>query len=162
PVPKNAPRTPVNREALPGRKPLPPNSVLQGEAKIVDSDKLRIEDVDMRLFGIVAPQLSASFGPQARQVLDNLITGQTVSCTIRDRDQTGRYLATCRNGSSTDLALELVRRGLAVTARGSLASTDLAPTYIAAEQSAQAQKLGLWSVNIPAAASLIVPKVETP
>ncbi|HEU0117719.1 MAG TPA: thermonuclease family protein [Alphaproteobacteria bacterium] len=169
PTPKSAPRTPVNRQSLPGGKPaLPPGSTAEGQATIVDAEKLQVNNIDLRLFGVVPPQLSASFGPQARGLLDNLTTGQNVTCQIRDRDQGGRYLATCRNGAGSDLALELLRRGLAVSARGSLASTDLATSYLAAEQAAQTQKLGLWSTLTPQAATLTVqppkelPKPETP
>ncbi len=165
PVPKNSPRTPVHRQALPDRKPLiPPSSTVQGQAVIIDSEKLRIGDIDIRLFGVVPPQLSASYGPQARALLDSLVAGQTISCLIRDRDQSGRFLATCRTPNNTDLAYELLRRGLAVTARGSLASTDLATPYLAVEQAAQAQKAGLWSGIVPAPVPVVVApvKVEAP
>ena len=162
PTPHKSPRTPVNRQALPDHKPaVPPSSTIQGQATIIDTEKLRVADVDLRLFGVVPPQLSASFGPQARAALDTLVSGQMFSCLIRDRDQAGRYLATCHTPNNTDLAVELLRRGLAVTARGSLASTDLLGSYIAAEQAAQSQKIGLWSVVTPAAASVAAtPKSE--
>lgn len=151
PAPRNAPRTPVNRQSLADRKAaIAPSSTVQGDVTVIDSEKLRIGDLDIRLFGVVPPQLSASYGPQARATLDKLVTGQPISCLIRDRDQAGRFLATCRTASNTDLAIELLRRGLAVTARGSLAATDLAPPYMAAEQAAQSQKIGLWSGVTPA------------
>jgi endonuclease YncB( thermonuclease family) len=151
PPPRKSPRAPVNREALADRKPAVPTSrEIQGQAVIVDGEKLRIGDLDLRLFGVVPPQLSASFGPQARTALDELTAGQTVTCLIRDRDREGRFLATCRNAANADLALELLRRGLAVTARGSVADTDLAASYTATERAAQSQKAGLWSVTFPA------------
>jgi len=150
PVPRRSPRTPVNREALADRKPMvAPSSTVQGLATVIDSEKIRIGEIDVRLFGIVPPQLSASFGPQARAALDKLVTSQPISCTIRDRDQAGRFLATCHGTNNNDLAIELLRRGLAVTARGSLSSTDLAQPYMAAEQAAESQKLGLWSGVTP-------------
>ncbi|MFY9288611.1 MAG: thermonuclease family protein [Alphaproteobacteria bacterium] len=164
PAPRKMPRTPVNRQSLPGSKPaLPPSSVVQGQASVIDSERLRINDVDMRLFGVVPPQLSATHGPQAREALDQMVAGKTVSCTVRDRDQGGRYLATCRAGNN-DIAYELLRRGLAVTARGSLSNSDLAISYLAAEQAAQAQKSGIWSGAVPSAVtvSAVPPKVEAP
>jgi endonuclease YncB( thermonuclease family) len=160
PPPKASPRIPVNQETLPEHKPSPSSRTVEGQATIIDAEKLRVADVDLRLFGIVPPQLSASFGPQARATLDNLVTGQSVSCMIHDRDHDGRFLATCRTGNS-DLALELVKRGLAITARGSLGSTDLAQPYLAAEQAAQSQKLGLWSTNVPPAASISAVPAKT-
>ena len=164
PAPNKSPRTPVNQQVLADHKQvLPPSSTVQGQAVILDSEKIRIGDVDMRLFGVVPPQLSASFGPQARAMLDTLVAGQAVSCFIRDRDQAGRFLASCHTPSNTDLALELLRHGLAVTARGSLATTDLAATYLAAEQAAETHKLGLWSVPsaAPATISDFLSKMES-
>lgn len=156
PAPHRSPRTPVNRQVLSSPKPsLVPESTVQGQATVIDAEKLRIGDIDIRLFGIVPPQLSASFGPQARAALDKLVTGQPISCIVRDRDQAGRYLATCRTANNTDIAMELLRRGFAVTARGSLASTELMLPYMSAEQSAQSQKQGLWSGVVPPAPVVI-------
>ncbi len=162
PPPHKSPRAPVSQQSLPDSQPaVPPTHEITGQAQIIDGERLHVGDLDLRLFGVVPPQLSASFGPQARTVLDNLTAGQTVSCHIRDRDHDGRFLATCHNGSNVDLALELLRRGLAVAARGSLQPTDLAMPYEAAEQAAQAQKLGLWSATIPPAASIPVQAAAT-
>lgn len=154
PPPRKMPRTPVQRQTITSgssKTTAPPRHV-EGPATIIDGDRLRVGGFDLRLFGIVPPQLSASFGPQARAAVDGLAAGKPVSCAIRDRDRDGRLLATCRNTSDADLALELLRRGLAVAARGSLASADFAQSYLAAERNAQAQKIGLWSVTTSAPA----------
>lgn len=148
PSPRTAPHTSVNRETLMERRAAPPHDV-EGQALILDGEKLRIEGVDLRLFGVVPPQLSASFGPQARAALDGLIGGgQTIACHVRDRDHDGRLLATCRSASGADPAFELLRRGLAVAARGSIAETELAAPYVNAEIAAQNEKLGLWSLAV--------------
>lgn len=160
PTPKRSPRVPVSKQALPDHKVLQSRDV-RGAAVIIDGEKLRIGDIDLRLFGVVPPQLSASYGPQARAVLDKLTDGQAVDCMVRDRDHDGRFLATCRVGA-TDLALELLRHGLAVTARGSLQPTELAGPYLAAEQAAQTQKLGLWSVSMPQGVAVPVPAATAP
>ncbi len=63
------------------------------------------------------------------------------------------------------MALELLRRGLAVTARGSIAGTDVAGAYMTAEQAAQNQKIGLWSVTLPQPAKVseaITPPAPAP
>jgi len=154
PAPHRSPRTPVNKESLAEHWQAAPTSrEVQGQVTILDSEKLHIADFDIRLFGIVPPQLSASFGPQARAALDELTTGQSTTCLIRDRDREGRFLATCRNANNLDLAMEMLRRGLAVVARGSVATTDLSAPYLAAEQAAETQKVGLWSVTVPTPAS---------
>jgi endonuclease YncB( thermonuclease family) len=154
PPPHSAPRTPVNRQSLPEHSaPQAPPRDVQGQALILDGEKLRIGEAELRLFGIVPPQLSASFGPQARAALDSLTQGQNVACHVRDRDHDGRLLAICQ-ANGADLALELLRRGLAVAARGSLANTELLQPYLVAEQAAQNQKVGLWSVSVPSAVPL--------
>ncbi len=153
PTPKKAPRTPVKKEVLAGSKTaLPASRVVEGPALVLDAERLKINDIEVRLFGVVPPQLSASFGPQARGIVDALAQGD-VTCRIRDRDRDGRLLASCRNASDADFGIELLRRGLAVTARGSLRPTELARPYIAAEEAAKAQRLGIWSVSLPKAAS---------
>ncbi len=150
PTPRGAPRTAVSRQEVLEHAPLARQ--VTGQALVVDGEKLHINDMDLRLYGVVPPQLSASFGPQARAALDSLINGQPITCQVRDRDRDGRLLATCHTAGGGDPALELLRRGLAVSARGSLNGSDLAPSYLAAEQAAQNQHLGLWSVAVPAAA----------
>ena len=155
PTPQAAPRTPVNRETLAGHS-MPPRDVT-GQASVLDGDKLRIGDTDLRLFGVVPPQLSASFGPQARAALDALMAGQSVTCHIRDRDHDGRLLATCQTPGGVDPALDMLRHGLAVAARGSIADTELAQSYVAAEQAAQSAKIGLWSVTVAAPPAVAAP-----
>ncbi|MDD3287818.1 MAG: thermonuclease family protein [Alphaproteobacteria bacterium] len=171
PTPKKAPREPVSKQTLADHKAaaaIPASRVIEGTAVVIDNERLRIRNFDVRLFGIVPPQLSASYGPQARAALDKLTQNTNVRCAIRDRASDGRLLATCNNSSNTDLAMEMLRRGFAVTARGSLLQTELAAPYAAAEQAAQAQKLGIWSgaqnspsVNITPVAPAAPAKTET-
>ena len=162
PPPNKAPRTPVHRQTVvPNKEPIPANRQVQGAAMIMDAEKLRIGDTDLRLFGIVPPQLSASFGPQARAALDQIANGKEVTCQIRDRDREGRLLAVCKTPTSGDFAMELLQRGLAVTARGTLANTEFATPYIAAEMAAQEKRVGLWSVVVPNPVAVPeTPKVE--
>lgn len=158
PAPRKMPRTPVNRQALSDNdKAALRTRDVKGPATIIDGEHLRVADVDLRLFGIVPPQLSASFGPQARSALDEVSRGQDVECHIRDRDHDGHFLATCATvNTKADLALELLKRGLAVAARGSVQPTELAVPYETAEQAAQTQKIGLWSVVPPPPATVPV------
>lgn len=151
PTPRKMPRVPVAKQQLAtNSKPtIAPGKVVEGQAAILDTERLRIGDVEVRLFGVVPPQLSAFYGPQARAALDTMAAAGAVSCVVRDRDRDGRLLATCHDAAKQDMAETLLRRGLAVTARGSLRPTDLATPYMTAEQAAQSQKTGLWSVNVP-------------
>lgn len=153
PTPKRSPRTPVSKEVLSGKAaPLTPSTVLQGQATILDSERLRIENTEIRLFGVVPPQVGASYGPQARAVLDSLAQN-TVTCQIKDRTRDGSYLALCHNAAQADFGLELLRRGLAACARGTLRGTPYDAPYQAAEIAAQNQKLGIWSAHTPTAVS---------
>lgn len=156
PAPHKSPRVPVSREPIGNNQaPAIKSREVEGPATVFDGDHLRVDNVDLRLFGIVPPQLSASFGPQARTALDQITRGQNVRCHVRDRDHDGRFLATCTTANNNaDLAIELLRRGLAVTARGSLEPTDLATPYAAAEDAARNQKIGLWSVTVPPPATV--------
>ncbi len=169
PAPRKMPRVPVTSQTvMQQHDQMPASRQVEGQAAIIDGEKLRVGETDLRLFGIVPPQLAASFGPQARADLDALAGGQNVTCQIRDRDRDGRLLAVCRNAKDIDMSLDLLKRGLAVTARGSIAGTELATPYLAAEQAAQNQKIGLWSVSAAPAASVAIvaapapaPKAET-
>lgn len=167
PAPHKQPRFPVSRQFLPAaHQSAPVSRDVVGQALILDGEKLRIGSIEMRLFGVVPPQLSANFGPQARSALDSIAAGNAVHCQIRDRDHDGNFLATCYNASNLDMGLELLKRGFAVAARGSLADTELATPYITAEQYAQTQKLGLWSVGVTPPAQIAstpsVPVVAVP
>jgi len=154
PAPRKAPRTPVGSQSLTGSKvPMPASRSLSGEALVLDAERLRLQGYDVRLYGIVPPQASASFGPQARATIDALVRQGAVSCLIKDRSRTGDFLASCRSAGGQDFGLELLRRGLAVSARGTLQSSDVAEIYLAAEQAAQESRLGLWSISPPLAAS---------
>lgn len=153
PPPRKMPRVPVTSQLLQGgREPVPVSHEVQGSVAVIDAEKIRINKTDLRLFGIVPPQLSASFGPQARAYLDALVNGLTITCKIRDRDRDGRLLATCLTPAGSDIAQDLLRRGYAVAARGSVAGTELAGAYVAAERAAQVQRLGVWSLAAQAAA----------
>ncbi len=152
PPPKKSPRTPVNSEVIVNKAAMPPSRRLDGHADVLDAERLRLNGYEIRLYGIVPPQMSATHGPQARAVVDTLAQG-FITCHIKDRDREGRLLALCHNEANLDFGLELLRRGLAVSARGTLQSSDYAEAYLAAEQAAQSQRLGLWSTGAPPAAS---------
>ncbi|MDX9690036.1 MAG: hypothetical protein EOM37_05200 [Proteobacteria bacterium] len=153
PVPKRSPRVPVKSQALEKKSPqLPTSNILTGPAEIIDTESVKVQGFKVRLYGVVPPQLGANFGPQARAVMDSMAQG-TVTCKIIDRHSDGQLLARCENQQNMDFGMELLRRGLAVTARGTLASSELANSYIAAEQAAQTQHVGLWKTSAPSAVS---------
>ncbi|MCL2473620.1 MAG: thermonuclease family protein [Alphaproteobacteria bacterium] len=148
PPPQKMPRVPVNQKALSdGKAAIPANREVSGTARILDGEKLDIDQYELRLFGIVPPLLSATFGPQARSHLDTLTAGQSLTCKIRDRDRDGRLLAVCTNEAGQDIGEELLKQGLAVATRGDIEKTDIGVRYSAAEQAARTRQLGLWSLS---------------
>lgn len=149
PNPNRAPRAPVMAQTIDAIKDIVPGpksgDMISGTAEAMDGELLRLNDTVVRLFGIVPPQLSASYGPQARAQLDRMVKGQVTGCVVRDRDREGRLLASCATTQTADLALAMIQQGLAVVARGTVRNSDLGRAYAEAEQQAQQQGLGLWS-----------------
>lgn len=126
-----------------GRRDRAPERV-EGRARVVDGDTLRVDGVPVRLAGLDAPELAQSCaradgapypcGEAAREALRRLIDDRSVACDVRGRDRYRRLLARCRVDGE-DLGRRLVRDGLAVAYRG----------YEAEEREARARRRGLWA-----------------
>lgn len=126
----------------------PPSSTsFSGIGRAKDGDSLMVDDVEVRLFGIDAPELDQrckkqgqewACGREAATQLDNLLRGKTVRCEKTGTDRFGRTLARCLAGS-TDLNRVMVGLGYAVAFRRY--STD----YVSAEESAKVNRRGLWA-----------------
>jgi hypothetical protein len=102
---------------------------------------------EVRLFGIDAPEYNQScrragedwaFGSAAADKLAQLVTGKNVVCASVGTDQHGRLLGRCTVGA-TDVNRAMVASGYAVAFRRY--SSD----YVSAEDSARANKRGIWS-----------------
>lgn len=116
-----------------------------GRAK--DGDSLMVGDVEVRLYGIDAPEADQtcrrggqewSCGAAAAQQLSKFVTGRDVRCETVGKDQYGRVLGRCMVGE-TDINRALVAMGYAVAFRRY--SSD----YVSAEDSAKANRRGVWS-----------------
>jgi endonuclease YncB( thermonuclease family) len=133
-----------------GQQSLAPvgGQTIEGTARVIDGDELRIGDRLIRLYGIAAPDISADLGPDARLHVDGLAGGQRVACREVDRAQDKISIAICSAGG-TDLALELLSHGMAAVYRtgapGSPAEQELAARYDSAEADARAHKRGIWT-----------------
>jgi endonuclease YncB( thermonuclease family) len=121
---------------------------IEGVATVIDGDELRVGDRLVRLFGIAAPDISASFGPDARLYLDGLVGGQRIACTEVDRASQDTSIATCTI-DGTDLAPEMLSQGLAAVYRIGTAMTsaerELAARYDTEEADARTRKIGIWA-----------------
>ncbi|MEQ6250513.1 thermonuclease family protein [Sulfitobacter sp. HNIBRBA3233] len=121
---------------------------LTGVASVIDGDTLEIRGQRIRLHGIDAPesrQLCATpegqrwrCGQQAALSLANRIGRQQLSCTVRDIDRYGRFIAVCHQ-DGTDLNAWLVREGWAVAYR------RYSRDYIRDETEARSARRNIWS-----------------
>jgi endonuclease YncB( thermonuclease family) len=118
----------------------------EGRALAIDGDSLRLNNVELRLKGIDAPEYRQSCkdaqgqdypcGRIARRALAELVQEHDVSCAETGKDRYGRSLAICRSREAgQDIAAEMVRQGMAV------AYGD----FDALESQAKAARRGLWA-----------------
>lgn len=113
----------------------------------IDGDSMRVDDKEVRLFGIDAPEFNQtckrggqdwSCGSEAADRLGQLVTGREVRCTSMGTDRYGRILGRCTVGV-TDINRTMVATGYAVAFR------RYSMDYISAEESAKAAKRGIWA-----------------
>ena len=117
------------------------------EARVTDGDTLRLGAVQVRLFGVDAPELRQrcpaagggewACGAAAAARLAELVAAGPVRCEPQDTDRYGRLVSVC-TAAGADLAAALVAEGLA---RAYLRYSD---AYAADEAAARAAGRGLW------------------
>ncbi|NDR58037.1 thermonuclease family protein [Pseudoruegeria sp. M32A2M] len=88
--------------------------VLSGPAWIVDGDTIKVQNTQIRLFGIDAPELNHPYGKNAKWALHRLCKGHTVRAEISEMDDYGRTVARCYLSDGRDLSAEMVKQGLAI------------------------------------------------
>lgn len=121
-------------------------AVLKGSAEVIDGDSLTVAGQAIDLFGITAPRfnqqcrsdrLSWSCGRAAARALDRLVAGHEIACEPRPPSAASAHLVARCIAGSVDVAEAMVERGFAVAWKN-------APAYVAAEQHARVQRLGIW------------------
>lgn len=99
-----------------GYPPLP-TAINQIVAQVYDGDGLWFEDGDgnpktylqVRLFGINAPEYNAPGGSEAKQFLRRMVVGQLVRCNIVELDRRyNRPVGVCYDSTGKDIACALV------------------------------------------------------
>ena len=131
---------------------LPENFAISGSVtitRISDGDSLRSGKLQIRLFGIDAPEKRQQCtnadgakwdcGMAAQKALTALVASvPQLQCNLIDVDRYGRVVMRCFAGK-TDLGAALVQAGLA------LAYRQYSSIYNADEESAKTVKLGMWA-----------------
>ena len=126
--------------------PLQAQSSFTGTADAIDGDSLTVSGIEVRLFGIDAPEGSQQCsrdgqswpcGEAAAGKLRSLVEGQTVVCRARGLDTYGRSVSVCSVGY-VELNRTMVAQGWATAYRA------YAQDYVADEVRAKAARLGIW------------------
>ena len=83
--------------------------------RIVDGDTFYLSGVDtrIRLWGVDAPERSASGGAEATRALAELTAGRRIVCKHVDTDRYGRIVGQCFLPSGEDVAALMIARGAA-------------------------------------------------
>lgn len=120
---------------------------IQGEPTVIDGNTLRVEDEEIRLYGIDAPEAGQTCrqygqpypcGEIAAATLRTLVGNSVVVCEVVDAQAAGLSRGLCRNAYGQDLGEAMVVMGWA------LADPQQSDRYAEAEASAKASRSGLW------------------
>ncbi len=95
-------------------KPTKTRPRVVGKAYVVDGDTIKIGQLQIRLFGIDAPELDHPYGKKSKWALHRLCKGQQIRAEITDTDNHGRTVARCFLNDGRDLSEEMVSLGLAI------------------------------------------------
>jgi endonuclease YncB( thermonuclease family) len=138
---------PVLQQACAGQNP-EAGPALNGIATVIDGDGLYVGDVEVRLFGIDAPETGQycrradgsrwRCGQYATVALDRFVGGKPITCRVRTPDPYGRSVSTCAY-MGQDLAAKQVRDGWA------LAYRRFSQIYVSDEDAARQAHSGVWA-----------------
>ena len=119
---------------------------ITGPVRVIDGDTIDVSGQRIRLHGIDAPEkaqtcriggVSWACGVAAWGELVQLVAGKNVSCAARDVDRYGRAVAVCSTDGQ-DINAAMVAQGWA------LAYRQFSEDYVAQEDKAQKDSLGMW------------------
>lgn len=118
--------------------------VLTGVPRVIDGDTIELEDTNIRLAGLDAPERSQrctdgrgdefNCGRAATDYLRFLTRDGTTTCRGRGRDRYDRMIGQCRS-NGVNLSEAMIERGWAVAYLGD---------YAAVEAQARENEIGLW------------------
>jgi len=117
---ENEPLKPIQLERrrsaayVPATPTAPHQQVLDGPGYVIDGDSIVIKKVEIRLFGVDAPEFNHPYGKKAKWALVALCKGQKIKAEIVAQDTHGRTVAKCYLPDGRDLSAEMVKQGLAI------------------------------------------------
>jgi len=119
-----------------------------------DGDSLNVLNddgvlVNIRLYGVDAPEAKQAFGFQARKRLAQLVSRKNVRIENVDTDRYGRTVALVRLDDGTLVNGEMVRAGLAWVYDQYCLRADLCAGLHQAQAEARAAGRGLWAEASP-------------
>ncbi len=133
----------------------PLSSVLAWHAyvvKVLDGDSLRVKKgnriLEIRLYGIDAPEYGQPYGEQAKRFTRRLTYKKTVSLTSKDVDRYGRIVALVKSDGRL-VNRELVREGLAWVYPKYCLEQSLCSSLKRLEYKARRARRGLWKAKNP-------------
>ena len=122
---------------------------VRGPARVIDGDSIEVDGVNIRLYGIDAPEGKQSCiykgedwacGETATEALKQIIGTASIQCVWTKRDRYERALGTCYK-DGYDIAEVMVDHGLA------LAYTRYSAIYILNQEEAKAERKGIWGAQ---------------
>jgi micrococcal nuclease len=122
-------------------------SVRDGDSINVTNDDGVV--VNIRLYGIDAPESKQAFGYQAKKRLTQLVSRKTIRIENMDTDRYGRTVALVRLSDGTLVNEEMLRSGLAWVYEQYCLREDLCESLRQAQAEARSAGRGLWAEANP-------------
>jgi micrococcal nuclease len=119
--------------------------------KVHDGDSVTITQqgnrVSVRLKGIDAPELSQSFGPEARQKLEGIVLNRPVKVSYSKKDQYGRLIGRIYTDECLDVSLHQITAGMAwfYSAYQCELPKNIRAQFKTSHEQARVAGIGLWA-----------------
>lgn len=125
-----------------------PQNIVSKAAIATDGDTVLIDNENLNLWGIRAPDMDTTDGWFSRAALNRLIgEGSELVCVVKVKSEWHPYFI-CSSDKVGDIGLAMLQNGWAIRSGAGNAGRVLADAYNRAENHAFEARTGLW-VNYP-------------